>query len=285
MMIIKKKKNPTTQKAAKANLLFKRLPVPKQFSSLRAKLILSFIIPIAFIILLGLASYQMASSGIKNKYSDMAVQVVGKTAEYMDFGLETVENTALEYLNDDNVSQFLSNSNSDSNTYKMVQMMSSIQNSFIVKSAVDDFILNIYIIPDNENILSSRGSSAKLAGDTYKGILDSENGKQLIENSSSIIWSGSEPLIDEKLSINNSDYALRFIRKFMNHQALIMVDVNADTIKDIIDKTTLDDTGVLAFVTKDGKEIAKKIRTRCSFTNSPFIKRPWRRRTYRAPNM
>lgn len=242
----------------------------KNFSSLRVKLILSFLIPIAFIILLGVASYQMAASGLKNKYRDTAIQVLGKTAEYISFGLKTVENTSKEYLSDKNISKYLTYTYQDAEA-EMFQLMSTIQSDFTVKSAIDDFIFNVYVIPENGATISSK-TDFQPDKETYKGFLDTDAGKQLYENNSNYIWSGSEPYIDEKLNINNSDYALRLIRKFPKFKAVLVIDVRADTIKAIIGNTNLDESGVLSFVTKDGKEITKDNNEEILFTNQEFYK-------------
>lgn len=242
----------------------------KNFSSLRVKLILSFLIPIAFIILLGVASYQMAASGLKNKYRDTAIQVLGKTAEYISFGLKTVENTSKEYLSDKNISKYLTYTYQDAEA-EMFQLMSTIQSDFTVKSAIDDFIFNVYVIPENGATISSK-TDFQPYKETYKGFLDTDAGKQLYENNTNYIWSGSEPYIDEKLNINNSDYALRLIRKFPKFKAVLVIDVRADTIKAIIGNTNLDESGVLSFVTKDGKEITKDNNEEILFTNQEFYK-------------
>ena len=251
-----------------ADSFLKRIPVPKWLRSLRSKLILSFLIPIAFIILLGLASYQMASSGLAGKYKDTAMQVVGKTADYIGFGLKTVEKTSQEYMNDKNISTYFSYSNLDALS-DMFQTISVIQNDFTVKSWVDNFILDIYLIPEKGMAISSQ-AGLSLDAETYKKILENDIGSKLNGSHSNYIWSGCDEYLDEKLAADNSDYALRLIRKFKNHQCVLIIDVKADTIKDIIDDTQLDDTGILAFVSGDGKEISNNNTEGIAFSNQTF---------------
>lgn len=248
----------------------KRIPIPKQFSSLRSKLILSFLIPIAFIILLGVASFQMASSGLEDKYRDTATQVIGMTGEYIGFGLETIENTALEYISDKSISQYFTYNYMDS-AAEMYQIMSKIQNSFLVKSTVDDFVQNIYVIPNNDKMIASN-TSLKIENGTYEAIMKTDIGEQLNKNRIGIIWSGNNQLIDEKLSINNDDYAIRLLREFQSYPAIIIIDVKANTIKKIIEDTNLDESGVMAFVTKDGKEITQNNTEVLIFSEQSFYK-------------
>lgn len=245
-----------------------RIPILKQFSSLRMKLILSFLVPIAFIILLGVASYQMAASGLSSKYRETAIQVVDKTAEYMSFGLETVDNTSLEYLNDKNVAKYITYLDASS---ELIQIRSTIQNDFLVKSMVDSFIQNIYLISKDTKAISSN-TSIKVTNETYKEIMETEAGKLISNANSRQVWFGSAAFIDEKIGTRNSDYALRLIRRFPSQQALLIVDVKYSTIKKIIEETNLDESGILAFVTEDGKEIVKGDKTELVFSDQVFYK-------------
>jgi len=248
----------------------KRFPVPKQLSSLRSKLILAFFVPIFFLILMGVSSYKTVTTGIEDKFRETAIQVVGQTAEYIDFGLETVDNTSQVYVSDKNIAKYFTYSFIDASP-EMFQLMSTIQNEFEVKSKVDDFVQNIYIIPEKGTSISSK-SSFTANGETYKKILGSDTGKLLNENKANYIWSGSDSSIDETLAASNSDYALRLIRKFQNYQAILVIDVKADTIRQIIEKTELSKSGIMAFVTKDGKEITSNNHNDFLFSNQTFYK-------------
>ena len=240
-----------------------------QLTSLRTKLILSFLIPIGFILLLGYTSFKMAASGISDKYRETATQLVNKTAEYISSGLKTVENTSQEYLSDKNLYKYFTLTYLEP-TSEMFQIMSTIQSNLMTKSTVDDFIHSIYIIPENGSAISSK-QNLKLDSQTYKEIIESDTGKKLSETD--YIWSDGESFIDEKLGTKSSIYALRLIRKFQNQPAILIIDVDAYTIKKIISDTNLDETGIMAFVTSDGKEITKNGGEELIFTNQAFFRK------------
>ena len=248
----------------------KKMPMPKQFSSLRVKLILAFLIPIAFIILLGVVSFQMAASGIGNKYKETATQVIGMTGEYISFGMETVKNTSLEYISDKNISRYMS-SYLKNDMFEESQLKNTIQSDLIVKSTVDDFIKNIYLLSEEDKSLTSQ-SSINLEIGTHAAIMETDIGKKIKEKSQAI-WIGSEPLIDEKLDTNNTDYALRLIQRYQTNNNILVIDVKTDTIKEILENTKLDTSGMLAFVTKDGKEITDNNEEEVLFSNQAFYKK------------
>lgn len=268
--MINKRKNNSNKNTEKrqTQIILKKIHNFRCFSSLQFKLIFSFLIPIVFIVLLGLASYEMAASGISNKYRDAAIQVVNKTSEYVEFGLNTVQKTAQEYSSNKSIYNYLSYSYSDASADKF-QVMSTIQSDFMVKSAIDDFILNIYIIPEDGTPISSRAVSP-LDDKSYNEIINSDIGNKL--NNISYIWSGSNTFLDKALDTKTSDYAMRLIQKFDKQQAILIIDVRANIIKNIIGKIDFEKSGITAFVTNDGKEISSNNEEKISFSDQAFYK-------------
>jgi methyl-accepting chemotaxis protein len=246
----------------------KYIPMPKCFSTLRFKLILGFSIPIAFIILLGVVSSNMASSGIGNKYKDTATQVIGMTGNYIGFGIEAVESTSLEYINDKNITKYISGSYKAERN-EATKAKSTIQNDLMVKTTVDDFILNIHIVSDDDNSLTSK-SGLIIENDIYQKFMDTDTGKQIKGSKSKPMWFGGEALLDEKLSTKDTDYAMRLIQRYPNNKAFAVIDIKADKIKKILEDTKLDESGILAFVTKDGKEIAQNNNEEILFGEQTF---------------
>ena len=232
----------------------------KVFASLRMKLILSFLIPIVFIVLLGVTSARMASSGLENKYRDTAIQVVGKTAEYMNFGFRTVENSSQEYLSNINITQYFTyaylKDTSPEITTKMNSFLSTFQHDIKIKTAVNELTSFMYIISDIDTAISNK-SGFKPESGIYEKIMETEVGQRLSADMSAAVWVGNNTVVDEALTTDSSEYAVRLIRKFRQYQALLIIDIKAAAVQQIIDNTNLDDTGVLAFVTYDGKEYVK----------------------------
>jgi len=264
----------TKEKNKQLFQFLKRIPIPKRLTSLRSKLILSFFIPIAFIIFLGIASFNMASKGIENKYRDTAIQVVSQTADYISFGLKTVENTSMEYINDDDFTRYFLYFNIEDAKVEMSEALSRIQSDFLVKKTVYNFINDIHLISGNATGITSKTTQssgmkgAKLDVEIYKNIVESDIGKLI--SSSNYIWCDYIEPLDNTLALNSSDYALRIARKFSKNKAFIVIDVKAETIKSIIEEAKLDESGIIAFVSKDGKEIASNNKDEILFGDQEF---------------
>ncbi len=219
-------------------------------ATIRVKLIAAFLVPIAFIILLGFVSFQKAAVGIRSGYENSTKQAINMTSKYLLLGVNSIEDISTQYLND-NIMQkyFLGLFNNDvmdkNNNFKMIK------NQIIAKQATDDFISQISILSDtvqSATTISSTGSN------TCAGYFETENGRS-ITKSSKIKWFGNDSYLDEKLKTKPEKYAMRMVRFYVGSDSLIVIDLDNKTVKGILNDINLDKTSIIGFVTADGKEI------------------------------
>ena len=80
----------------------------KLMSSIKFKLIGAFIIPIALIIILGVASYTTASKAITKSYTQSSQSTITKTADYYNLMFTNVKATATDMVNNSMVQEYYS---------------------------------------------------------------------------------------------------------------------------------------------------------------------------------
>ena len=80
----------------------------KIMSSIKFKLIGAFIIPIALIIILGVASYTTASKAITKSYTQSSQSTITKTADYYNLMFTNVKATATDMVNNSMVQEYYS---------------------------------------------------------------------------------------------------------------------------------------------------------------------------------
>lgn len=244
----------------------------KFINTIRFTLIISFTTPIFFIIILGIVSYRTASEGIIDKYEKATSQTINMASEYLQFGLDSVEATSVQYVSDDSIKKYLINRDDD--VISNSSNLTNIKNSFAAKQLTDDFIGNIYAISKNVNPIST---GANLSGtDIYTGLQESALGDSLMNNSSKSVWSGRDSYLDEKLGATEDQYAFRLIRKYINIDAVLIIDIDRVTIENIITKLQFDKTATVGIVTGDGKEILIKDKEPVDdvvFTNQEFFQK------------
>ncbi len=249
-----------------------KIPLLKHFSSLRVKLILAFMVPIAFIILLGVVSYQKAATGIRKNYENTAGQIINMTGEYMRFGIDSVESASVEYTNDRNIVKYFLNQYKN-DIHEFLDRVNLIEGMFITKSTADKFIQDIYIISDIVESISSSQKAINLDDGIYGAFMQTENGKYIAQNKMNALWVGSDALLDEKFETTPNDYAIRLMRKLQGCNAFLVIDVRTTTIHEILKNMSFDKSGMLAFVTADRKEIAVDEQKKITFSDQSFYKK------------
>ncbi|MBP1753927.1 MAG: hypothetical protein H6Q59_325 [Firmicutes bacterium] len=248
---MKKKVQATKEKVKKEREEFlDNVTKVKFFSTLRFKLIASFLVPIAFIIVLGVVSFLKASNGIQSNYEKATEDTIGMAGEFMRFGFESVEATTIQYANDDNIGKYFLNMADIMETSSLRKAISS---SLIAKQVTDEFIEDIYLISDKVDSISTSGIFYKSG--VLAGFRDTEIGKYLNDHKFENIWDGEDAYLDEKLESSQDDYSMRLIRNIAGVDAIVVVETKADAITNILSSLEFDKSGFLGLVTSDGREI------------------------------
>ncbi len=223
----------------------------KLFHMIRVRLVASFMIPVSFIILLGVVSFSKASDGISNSYENSTSQALNMAGNYISFGLESVQATGNQYSNEDSIKKYLIGF-FDSDVVEKKTKLSEIQNGFVTKKTTDRFMSDLFIISDKYDPISTVSG---IRNNFYSEFFDTELGKNLFENKLKQFWIGSNTYLDEKLDTEPNQYAMRLVRLIPGTDAILIIDVKMEAVQEILYNLKFDKTGLLRIVTADGKEI------------------------------
>jgi methyl-accepting chemotaxis protein len=241
----------------------------RHLATIRVKLIASFLVPIVFIIILGIVSFGKAAQGIRNSYEKSTKQTINMTVQYLQFGVDSIEALSTQYVNDDTVKKYFFNNGDDELITH--QNYETIYNSILAKQVTDNFISNISIFSDKVDSISTVTSVGEnILGDFF----DTETGKN-ISKSKDIFWIGSDSFLDAKTGVGADSYSLRLVRNFRDADALIAIDMDINTVQDILKSMEFDKTGTVGLVTSDGKEIisgGQVGNTKAIFSDKSFYK-------------
>jgi len=187
--------------------------------TVRRKLITSYLVPIAFIIILGIVSYEKAAQGMRDSYELSTGQMIYMTGQYLELGITSIEAISDQYLNDNEISEYyLGLYSSDVMEYS--KKTKAIQNMIQTKATSDHFISQITILSDQVKSLSSKVTS--FGDNIYGGFSGTKTGKELNQNPLKKIWCGSETYLDVKLGISSEQYRLCLtINNFINNKYII----------------------------------------------------------------
>jgi methyl-accepting chemotaxis protein len=79
--------------------------------------------------------------------------------------------------------------------------------------------------------------------------------------------------LDSKLETTTADYSLRFVRNFTGAEALLVIDVSAATVNEILQGLKFDQSGLLGIVAEDGKEIMLANHSEMVFYDEAFYQK------------
>lgn len=220
------------------------------FRRIRFKLIASFLIPVIFIIVLGVVSYQKASSQIISSYETSAEQTVGMMNQYLSLAFDTVQTKYKEYLNDDTLKQFYRGLY-DNDNVKHSHVPVEYRDTFSKAATGDALVSNIYMLSDTQaSITTTQTSEPNL----YTAFIETPQGQMVYEDQYKFFLFGNQCEIDEQLRTQSGQYGARMVRYFTNERAVLMIDISKSVIEDTIASLDAGEGSVTGFVTCDGTE-------------------------------
>jgi methyl-accepting chemotaxis protein len=220
-------------------------------TTIRAKLILSFLIPISFIIILGVVSFNKAAEGIRDSYEKSTEQTIIMTSKYLLLGVDTIESVASQYISTIELQRYVVGFFAD-DIIKNNTIYTGYQSEIYRKEKNDDFISHITILTDKVKSISS----VTLAKDGICAeFYNTDMGKRMNEVRTGNYWVGQNSFLDENIGVGTDKYALRLLRNFGSTSACIVVDMDINIARDILKSVDFDETGVLALITPDEREI------------------------------
>ena len=217
---------------------------------LTTKLMVGFMVPIVFIVMLGIISYQRASDAIIKSYEESAGQTIKMMNDYVSYIINKEQKIYSKYLNDNDLINYLNGFLSDNNANKNV-IKSQRQKELSDAKVADSVLKDIYLLTDESESLTTTitNEEEKL----YSKYMDTPEGKTISEDAYSYYLFGNISAADEALGTDSSQYAFRLARKFYNANAVLMLDLDRKMIESILDQINISSNSYVGMIA--GNEI------------------------------
>jgi methyl-accepting chemotaxis protein len=219
---------------------------------LKNKIYICFIVPIIFMVAVGLISYHYAAEGLSDKFKEASRQTANMAIQYLDTSCTYIQAEVLGYAFDSDVEKYVIGMPGKSVVEK-ANYISDERVSLLAAQTSNPFVNNIHIIPKaGIQIITSQTS------DKYDGIYDayctemmeySEDGRNLPK------WIEEHPLLDEQLGLNAEDYFLAYQMQTSQKFAYVVADVKTQALMDILEDMDFGNGSITGFVTNSGKEM------------------------------
>jgi methyl-accepting chemotaxis protein len=230
--------------------------------SLKIKLTISSLIPVAFIIVLGIVSYSSTARSIKEKVTQSSLQTIMSMEEYFNLSTSVVELKTSEAISSADVRDYFSvdpNSIELDTRTKLIQSLTNFLNS---KTINDKFISRFTIIGDYSFLTSGSGDLYQvylkdIKGSGYYELLEKADGKA--------VWLGSLEELDEVSSQKKTESigisCSRILKNIRTNKpyGIIVVNIKPEFIGSIIDNINLGQDSEFHIITPDLYDFSKEV--------------------------
>ena len=237
----KKQKAPKQKKSGKSSKLL----------SIRNKIVVCFLVPIVFMVIIGVSAYQKSAEGLSEKVTDSTLQTMRMATENLNMSCDFIRSEGLKYAYDDDLRKYFLGMFEDNPVDKLNFLTSTKSNLLSVQTS-NPFISHMHIIPKKGvNLLSTKLSSG-VDGflDEYKEDVASGEGRRSIPQ-----WIDSHPVLDEKVTETEKDYIMAFEMMSQSNNACVVIDIKPSAITDFMEEIDIGDGSIIGFVTPGGREL------------------------------
>lgn len=237
----KKQKAPKQKKSGKSSKLL----------SIRNKIVVCFLVPIVFMVIIGVSAYRKSAEGLSEKFTDSTLQTMRMATENLNMSCDFIRSEGLKYAYDDDLRKYFLGMFEDNPVDKLNFLTSTKSNLLSVQTS-NPFISHMHIIPKKGvNLLSTKLSSG-VDGflDEYKEDVASGEGRRSIPQ-----WIDSHPVLDEKVTETEKDYIMAFEMMSQSNNACVVIDIKPSAITDFMEEIDIGDGSIIGFVTPGGREL------------------------------
>lgn len=136
---------------------------------IREKLLIAFLVPVAFLIFLGVISYRQTAGALRSLYQSTSMQILGKSADYLKVLMLNVDTTAYDLSTDADFVNYFSKTPTEGVDYSY---LASKLDSYL---RTDAYIENGYFIATEGNEHLSTNPKIVFDADTYSVFCASED--------------------------------------------------------------------------------------------------------------
>ena len=237
----KKQKAPKQKKSGKSSKLL----------SIRNKIVVCFLVPIVFMVIIGVSAYQKSAEGLSEKFTDSTLQTMRMATEYLDMSCDFIRSEGLKYAYDDDLRKYFLGM-FEENPVDKLNFLTSTKSNLLSVQTSNPFISHMHIIPKKGVSLLSTKLSSGVDGflDEYKEDVASGEGRRSIPQ-----WIDSHPVLDEKVTETEKDYIMAFEMMSQSNNACVVIDIKPSAITDFMEEIDIGDGSIIGFVTSGGREL------------------------------
>lgn len=220
--------------------------------SLRNKIFVSFLLPILFVVIIGIVSYNAAANGLSEKFRDSSLQVSQMVMDYVDASMAFIKGEALQYMVDGSlVSYGLGSMEGD--PIAKTNFLNETRSGLAAIQHMNSMIHNIHIVTKKGIEMCSTNAAERRDGiyEEYCAEMQAlaEDGRTISQ------WAEGHETLDSVLSLNAADTFIVYQIPTNKKAAYIVVDISSSALYDRLRAIDFGEGSICGFVTDSGKEL------------------------------
>ena len=256
----KKTENTENKKSRKFNLkglnnIFSKI-TERIHLGIRSKLIATFLFPVIFIILLGVISYNQTADSLEELYQTSSMQILGKSADYLEVVLLNVETVAYDISADTEVVNFFSGTPDEGVDYEYINQ------KLYSWLATDTYVENGYFISTKLGKHISTNADVSFDGDAY-GKFEQTKDYLEVTSRNRKVWIGESEFLQMYKTAAENPYdnrKLTLIRRVENiltgeDVGYVILEVRTSVMEELLSEINLGEGSEVLLVAQDNTEI------------------------------
>ena len=218
---------------------------------LKTKLILVNMVPVVFLIVLGVISYLVSSNIIVLNSEESTTNTIMKTSEYYNLMFDYVEDSVVKIYDNTDLTTYYCKYLSHDPDREAIKF-DSFNKELKYEIQRNQFISGVHIIANYGTSVSSQAESVPV--ETFDTVMESESGKEIKEGMGKPVWQGPHPhTVYDGYGMAVS--RIKYDDVKMKPVAIVTFDVSKDALVAPMSTMTLPEGGFCKFVTPDGREM------------------------------
>lgn len=222
-----------------------------------AKLLTAFALPVIFVILLGIISYRQTADSLQRLYKSSTMQILGKTADYLQVLMLEVETTAYDISQDQDLIGYFSNTAEDDVDYDYVNRK--------IRSLLgtDAYVENGYFIAINGEEHISTNPEIAFEADAYTKFAASRDYTEVTARNRKV-WLGESEFLSQYLQETDGGYGNRkmtVVRRVDNvltgqDVGFLILEIRDSVMEEMLSEINLGTNSTVVLIAQDNVEIA-----------------------------
>jgi len=237
----------------------------RKINSLRIKLTAFFLIPVIFIVIVGVTAYSIASQGTQETYQSNAITALEQVAKYYELTFSIVESKTDQLASLSELKNLYGGAYSDSDELRSA--LSSIYRSAKNLAESDRIVEDLSILAFKQTSFSVANGNYLMAdyiGSSTAAEFEKTSDYSLMSGGDTGTWMGVRTFIDSyeaSKGIETQPYCAVYVKPFYNSLneklGYITMNVKLDISLDALGSIDLGSGSSFAFITPDGVETTR----------------------------